>query len=279
MRALRSVVAQQLPADQVIVVDDGSHTIQEAQLRSVCGRAELISLPVSVGGSAARNIGIHRARCPVIMFLDDDDEWRPGKARVQCRQLASRQTLAGVSCHIDEVRGSAVRKFRYPEKLARRWLQYSNLFGSFSGFAVRRESAVHTLIDEALPALQDWDFYRRLACCGEVGLVEEPLVITHAHTGIRITTNQRARLEAYRILLSKSCPDTTNSGAIEWASAELHWAHALVAEKLSESLKTLLRGMAYAARSDYHVFLRVRATMRAFANYSRRLMWGYPLRA
>lgn len=69
--ALRSVMRQTRPADQVVVVDDGS----DDDPRPVVARfprAEYVVQP-NQGPSAARNTGLARLRTDAVVFLDADD--------------------------------------------------------------------------------------------------------------------------------------------------------------------------------------------------------------
>jgi hypothetical protein len=50
-----------------------------------------------------------------------------------------------------------------------------------------------------------------------------------------------------------------------------------VSEKPADSLKRLMQGLGSAARSDYHPFLKLRATLRAVFNYLRRIAGGFPV--
>ena len=47
------------------------------------GRLRVLTLPSSVGGSDARNRGVDAAAGEWVAFLDDDDEWLPGKLQAQ----------------------------------------------------------------------------------------------------------------------------------------------------------------------------------------------------
>jgi glycosyltransferase involved in cell wall biosynthesis len=76
--ALASVFAQLRPADQVIVIDDGSpdqSAIQEA-VSHWPGRLALLR-QANAGAAAARNSGLAAANTDWVAFLDADDRWQP----------------------------------------------------------------------------------------------------------------------------------------------------------------------------------------------------------
>jgi len=76
--ALRSVVLQTHPVDQILVVDDGSREpVSSGALGRISPSIELIRRETSRGVSAARNAGLDRARGDVVVFLDDDDLIHP----------------------------------------------------------------------------------------------------------------------------------------------------------------------------------------------------------
>ena len=62
---------------EVIVVNDGSTDKGPEIVRSINDYRIRIIDQENSGVSAARNRGIHEAKCDLIAFLDADDEWKP----------------------------------------------------------------------------------------------------------------------------------------------------------------------------------------------------------
>jgi glycosyltransferase involved in cell wall biosynthesis len=85
-RAVRSALAQTLREIEVVVVIDGEDPATRIALDELAqqdGRLRVLALAASVGGSDARNRGVDAAAGEWIAFLDDDDEWLPGKLQAQ----------------------------------------------------------------------------------------------------------------------------------------------------------------------------------------------------
>lgn len=74
-QAVESALAQDYPAKQIIVVDDGSNDNTVAVLQRYTG-IELISQP-NQGSSGARNRGLSAAKGQYVATLDSDDRWDP----------------------------------------------------------------------------------------------------------------------------------------------------------------------------------------------------------
>src|SRR5690349_16349253 len=87
--ALESVFNQSRPADEVIVVNDGSP--DESAVRDALlpygSRVRLINQP-NQGAGAARNRGILEATADLIALLDADDRWLPEFLREQTMAFA-----------------------------------------------------------------------------------------------------------------------------------------------------------------------------------------------
>lgn len=82
-RALDSVAVQSVPADEVIVVNDGSSAEERAALESlVSGRALRIIDQANGGQGSARNAGVAAAGTDYVCFLDQDDFYLPDHIEV-----------------------------------------------------------------------------------------------------------------------------------------------------------------------------------------------------
>jgi GT2 family glycosyltransferase len=92
-RALRSVLEQTDPALEVLVCDNGStddtaERMREWELREE--RVRYLRTSHNSGTPAStRNLGVEHAAGSLIAFLDDDDEWLPGKLAAQRAALAA----------------------------------------------------------------------------------------------------------------------------------------------------------------------------------------------
>jgi glycosyltransferase involved in cell wall biosynthesis len=98
LRALSSVLKQTYQKIEAIVVVDGPDEETIAALASVDDpRLRVIVNPRSLTAAGARNVGADHATGEWLAFLDDDDEWLPGKIEKQLT-FASRRGAILVSC-------------------------------------------------------------------------------------------------------------------------------------------------------------------------------------
>lgn len=86
--ALDSILAQQYPNIEVIVVDDGSSD-GSADIAEAYGSPVRVICQKNQGPAAARNRGVRESRGEYLAFLDGDDTWLPGKLLAQMEYFAS----------------------------------------------------------------------------------------------------------------------------------------------------------------------------------------------
>jgi len=77
---IRSVQSQTLPANEIIVVDDGSRDETDRGAESLDAR---VIRQVNNGVASARNVGIRAARNEWIALIDADDLWETDKLELQ----------------------------------------------------------------------------------------------------------------------------------------------------------------------------------------------------
>ncbi len=90
--ALDSILAQTLPALEVLVVDDGSSDGTPAVARRYGDRITYLRQP-HAGQSVARNHGVRVARGNLLAFLDADDLAHPAKLARQVARFEARPEL------------------------------------------------------------------------------------------------------------------------------------------------------------------------------------------
>ena len=112
---LQSVLAQTMPPDEIIVVDDGSSDEGPEIVRRLAQSHPIRLLQKENGGqSAARNFGVAHAHGDLIAFLDHDDIWYPHHLATLMEPFAgSRPTdLGWTYSNLDRVDQDGSMQFR-----------------------------------------------------------------------------------------------------------------------------------------------------------------------
>jgi glycosyltransferase involved in cell wall biosynthesis len=190
-RALRSVLIQDYAPLEIIVVDDGSADDTAAVVeRMAIANLRLVRLERNVGACGAANTGLSLAQGKYIAFLDADDEWLPGKLNKQVPLLERnpRMVFATCGCLFVDSRGIPFREFGFhppdlPPDQTWRALLHASIVAK--PCVVARSSVIKSTggFDPELLVAEDQDMWIRLAAMGEVGFVEEFLVVAHDTPG------------------------------------------------------------------------------------------------
>jgi glycosyltransferase involved in cell wall biosynthesis len=209
-RSLDSVLAQTHEDFEVLVVDDGSSdgtAALMADYRDRDGRVRYLVQPQNAGVSAARNRGLHEARGEFIAFLDSDDEWFPEKLKRQVELFRTLPESVGMIYTGVEAVASNGRRVDLPKhrgQLYRHLLVKNVIHGGGSNVMLRRAAVERAgSFDEHIPAIEDYDYWIRVAKEFEVDFVPEPLVRYYDQTSqdrrsrnARADTDARAKLAA-----------------------------------------------------------------------------------
>jgi len=177
--AINSVLDQQHPANELIVVDDGSTDGTSEWCQKTHPTVRLITQK-NHGVSHARNRAIEMAQSDWVAFLDSDDRWYPEKLRLQLEAI--RQNPEHRFCHCDEhwIRnGKRVNPKYKHRKYGGNIFQHCLPLCAISPSA----SLIHRslfadvgLFDESLPACEDYDLWLRISSREEVLYVDQALL-------------------------------------------------------------------------------------------------------
>ena len=207
LRAVGSALAQVTAPAEVLVVVDGPDPATETALAAVGDpRLRVLVLERNGGAAAARNAGVRATACEWVAFLDDDDEWRPGKLAAQWAHV-QRSGNAGSTVFATAVEWRADDfAFRYPvrsphpgERVAD-YLFVRTRPGegmlAVPTLLLRREVAAAHPMAEHLGTHEEYDWFLDLesAGCG-FSVLLEPLTIVHAPS-LRASVSTRATWHA-----------------------------------------------------------------------------------
>lgn len=207
-RALDSVVAQTFDDFEVLVVDDGSTDDTEETVAAYADRRiRYLRQPQNAGVAAARNRGLRESRGELIAFLDSDDEWFRQKLARQVarfRDLPSHVGLLYGGVENEDGRGG--RRIQTPRYRGNVYLELlvHNVIHGTSGVMIRRHVVASAgFFDEGIPAIEDYDYWVRIARFFEIDYIDEPLIRYHEppdleRKSLNVRDNRDAREWLYR---------------------------------------------------------------------------------
>ena len=196
-RAIRSVLTQDRRDYEIIVVNDSGGPLD---LDLVPGDDRIVVLDHGdhEGPSSARNAGIRKATGDVLMFLDDDDEYLPGRFDLVAegleRSLVSVCEPSGRSLRRRTDRGARSRTGMVESELAS-----GRIPVGVGGVAIRRSAA--PLFDERYRGCEDWDWWLRLPTDLSVTVGFAPGWRSNDEGDERVHHGNAARIDGSKLLL------------------------------------------------------------------------------
>lgn len=241
--AVRSALLQGHDVREVLVVDDNRCPEDDGKVQAVLAsirdpRLIYLRNQGKSGGSASRNVAIRQASAPFLAFLDDDDQWLPGKIAAQLAEMTP--DMAGIDCGYierDDAWGLMleIRGERRQRKQADLLAGYCPT--STSLVMLRREVALQAgLFDEGLASFEDYDFWVRCANFGTFSTLEGPHCIYVQHAGYRLSVSPDVRLNGLEEFLKRWEERIGDANTV--ATIRHHWRLVSLATNSRRSLPT-----------------------------------------
>jgi len=208
--AIKSVLDQSLPADEIIVVDINSTDDTTRVLESFGDAVTALSVDKS-GPSPARNRGIAAARGEYVAFLDDDDLWHPEKLKIQMEFLGANRDVVMASAHTVPME-DAIGEIR-PDRSA--WTEGDLFFQLFMKSYVSTPTVIVRrdvfdevgVFNESYLRAEDYDLWLRIAAARPTAHFQKPLAWIRKSPNRMSDDKIDLRRTAKRILLEHYDPD------------------------------------------------------------------------
>lgn len=201
-KAVDSVLVQNYPCFELIIVDDGSQD-NTSDLFENCDPKLVYIKQENKGPAAARNRGIEAARYDLIAFLDSDDRYAQNKLKIQAE--AMQQEPAYLISHTQEIwyrhgrlLNQKIKHRKCNGNIFRQSLQLCAV--GMSTVMLRREIFDrYGFFDEEYPCCEDYEFWLRLSAEQEFLLVDEPLTLKDGGRNDQISAIYRVGMDKFRI--------------------------------------------------------------------------------
>ena len=186
---LESALAQTLPPDDVVVVDDGSTDDTAAIAERFAPRVRVFRR-TNHGLPASRNFGVEMTTSEWIAFLDADDLWEPNKLERQLEELTRTGADVCYTGHVllmqqgETTRLGAVIDVPAAEDVRKTLFEHGPFMPS--GVIVRRTAleAVNGFDAAMRHGNEDYDLWLRMIHAGtKFAACREPLLLYRRHEG------------------------------------------------------------------------------------------------
>lgn len=197
LRALRSVLNQTVPVQEIWVIDDASTVNLEPFIEfENCDVLHYYRLEEKSNANVARNKGAELANTEFIAFLDSDDEWEINYIE-QCKGHLNKRHAAYFS------QSKICKGDQATVKLSKPWAEDMSAvnflldggFAQTSSFIVDRESFMKVQFDEELKRHQDFDFFVRYAKLYQWVQIPVCSVLVHWEENRKVTRDAMSEMK------------------------------------------------------------------------------------
>lgn len=208
-RAARSVLAQDVAALEVVVVDDASTDDTAAVLERLAQDDRRVRVLHTedgpLGPCRSRNHGLKAAQGELVAFCDDDDAWTPEASSRALARLEQDHSLGAVSGwhRVEHLGTGRSAVYRGPLRYDHRQLLWQNFVGVPFGIIRRGALSFEVSFDPALPTGEDWDLWLRCARERPMETVPHVCYVYSQHSGHRVTAGLGSQITGRRNFLSK----------------------------------------------------------------------------
>ena len=260
-KAIRSVLNQTERSIELIVVDDGSIDNTQVVLNQYAKsdpRVRILRNLKSLGGGAARNVGITGSSGEWVAFLDDDDTWIANKLRMQLEKLTSNSEAVACSCSYEQYSSLGQKQvIRLPENITLEQLYKSNYLGGAS-MCIAARSVLLSIggFDAKFKSGQDWDLWVRLRSKGKIVVCSEPLIKYQNNNSFRISNNMDAQYFGARRFYFKHRQAMSTSLRLHRVSYSCFIMSRQIKRRLSARLRYLILSLRHSGFDSGYSYVR-----------------------
>jgi glycosyltransferase involved in cell wall biosynthesis len=213
-KCLESVISQDYPNIEIIVVDDGSTDCSIEVIQRYFPSVVLIQQE-NQGVSSARNTGILKSSGDYLAFMDADDFWDSTKISKQMKFLFNADAdLVYSGVYIVSSDGLEIQNTilpNYDSNCSEKYREFPTraiiLLGSSNPLIKKSIISKTGLFDIRLSQSADWDFFRRISDHGKICKLEEPLTYYRVHNQNMTSTSQAFVRDTLRCISKMNLDD------------------------------------------------------------------------
>ena len=220
-RAINSVLSQSFKDLELIIIDDCSQDNTDQIVKSADdGRIKHLKHTRNKGSAAAKNMGLKHASGQYIAFLDDDDEWLPGKLQKQVEIIERLPDRVGiVYSNIQKILNNekipiTTPRFMPEDGIAHKEILEGTKCNIHIQTALIKKECFEKAgkFDEALPRAVDYDLFIRLSKHYLFYHIDECSAVRYAGPG-NISSNKEFKVTSRILMLQKYYEDIKALGA------------------------------------------------------------------